>query len=571
MTLRSTSGEPTATFGRRPALRLLVGGASVALLAACGPSSSPAPAPTAPPVASGPTAAATTAARPAATSAPTSVAATAPTQPASQPAAAQPRMGGTLRVGIPTDIATLDGHLSSSLLSITHSMAYDRLVAYDVKATPRPRLAESWDVAPDRKQIKLNLRKGVTWHSGREFTSDDVKWNLLRGQDPKAATGSYVNQAKWFPDIETPDKYTVVMTSEVSRPAIFDYFNVLNMIDRQTIEGPDAKSTVVGTGPFKFVEWVQGDHLSYTRNPNYWRGDFPYLDGITVNVVRDSAAMSTRVEAGALDAIYGLPIAEFLRFRDDANFRALIPPGQKSGMAMGVNTLFPPMDNRKFRQALSYAADRQRYVDQIYHGITKPLFLPWDSNSLAYEAAKENPYPFDLDKARSLMQEVGVTSAEFDFLASPDNPEWELASQIYQSDLAKIGIKLNLVKLDQAAWLSQVNNRRYNGFWGSTMAVGTGEPVSGLSLGRATDPNSNNEGYKNDTYAQLIASAAAEPDATRRKALYSQINDILIEDCFVMPVTTYPPKMVTSRKVHDLVTEDSTPTFFWLENVWLEP
>jgi ABC-type transport system substrate-binding protein len=81
----------------------------------------------------------------------------------------------------------------------------------------------------------------------------------------------------------------------------------------------------------------------------------------------------------------------------------------------------------------------------------------------------------------------------------------------------------------------------------------------------------NNEGYKNEIYGGLIASAASEPDTAKRRAIYGQINDILIEDCFVIPVSTYPPKMVTSRKVHDVVTETSVPTFFWLDNVWLEP
>jgi peptide/nickel transport system substrate-binding protein len=170
-----------------------------------------------------------------------------------------------------------------------------------------------------------------------------------------------------------------------------------------------------------------------------------------------------------------------------------------------------------------------------------------------------------------LLNDAGVTSAELDFLASPNTPEWDLISQIYQSDLAKLGIKLNIVKLDQAAWLDQVNNRKYHGFWASTMAIGTGEPVSGLSLGRATDPNSNNEGYKNDTYTQLISSAASEPDPAKRKAIYSQINDIILEDAFVMPVTNYPPKMVASSKVHDLVTPDSVPSNFWLTDVWLQP
>src|SRR6266851_8579951 len=218
------TGSNSSSISRRGALRLFAGGASVAILAACGPTT---PA-TQPPV--------PTSAAPAAPLAPAaatlSSAATPPAQAqASTPAptTAQRRMGGTLRVAVPADISSLDGHTSSSILGITQAMAFDRLAVYDIKATPQPQLAESWEVSPDFKQVKLNLRKAVQWHSGRDFTSDDVKWNLLRGQDPKAATGSYVNQAKWFPDIETPDKYTVIMQSEVSRPAIFDYFNVLHL------------------------------------------------------------------------------------------------------------------------------------------------------------------------------------------------------------------------------------------------------------------------------------------------------------------------------------------------------
>jgi peptide/nickel transport system substrate-binding protein len=546
-------------LSRREALGWLASGTGIAILAACGPAAPAQPAST-PPAVVGPTVA------PASSGAVTG----APTQVPKPVAAMQPKTGGTLRLAIPADISSLDGHTSSSILSITVSNMFDRLVAYDVKATPRPMLAESWEVSDDFTQIKLNLRKGVQWHTGRDFTSDDVKFNLLRGQDPKVATGSYVNQAKWFTDMETPDKYTLIMKSDVPRPAVFDYFNVLNMVDKPTVEGPEAKTSAVGTGPFTLVEWSQGDHLSFAKNKNYWQSGRPYLDGIVVNVVRDLAAMSTRLEADAQDAIYGVSINEFLRFKEDPKYQALIPSGQQSGLAMGVNVLFPPTDNKKVRQALNYAADRKRFSEQVFKGIVRPLSLPWDPNSLAYEASKENFYTFDLDKAKSLLNEAGITSAELDFLPSPNSPEWDLISQIYQGDLAKIGIKLNLVKLDQAAWLDQANNRKYHGFWASTMAVGTGEPVSGLSLGRATDPNSNNEGFKDDRYTQLITSAAAEPDSTKRKALYSQINDILLDESFVMVVSTYPPKIVASAKARDIVTPNSVPSLFTLYDAWID-
>src|SRR5690606_23684227 len=125
-------------------------------------------------------------------------------------------------------------------------------------------------------------------------------------------------------------------------------------------------------------------------------------------------------------------------------------------------------------------------------------------------------------------------------------------------------------RLDNAAWLDQVNNRKYRGFWASTMAANTGEPVSGLSLGRATDPNNNHQGFKDERYTNLIHQAAAEPDREKRRAIYSQINVILLDESFVMCLTVYPPKMVTSTRVHDVITPDSLPSSFMLTDVWLD-
>jgi peptide/nickel transport system substrate-binding protein len=533
-------------LSRRAALRLAIAGAGAVVASACTPVV-PASAPTSP------------AAPPAVAVKPT------------VPSAATPRSGGTLRLAIPADIASLDGHVSSSSLSTTTGNLFDRLVAYDIKLQPQPMLAESWDVSSDYKQVKLNLRKGVVWHTGRDFTAEDVKYNLLRGRDPKVATGTYVNQAKWFTTLDTPDKYTIVMKSDDSRPAMFDYFNVLNMIDPVTADGPNAKTESVGTGPFTLVEWVQGDHLTLARNKNYWRSGRPYLDQMLISVVRDVVAMSTRLEAGNLDAISSPTLDDFVRLKADPKYVALIPPGQNSALAVGATTVFPPTDNKKVRQALNYALDRKRYSDGPLHGIVPPLSLPWDKNSPAYEAAKETFYPFDLDKAKSLLGEAGVTSAEMDFLASPNNPEFNLISQILQADLAKIGIKLNIVQLDQAAWLDQVNNRKYHGMWASTMSVPVGDPITAFSNGRGTDPNSNNEGYKNEKYTQLIASGAAEPDPAKRKLIYSQLNDILLEDAFVMVIAPFPPRLVTTAAVHDVVTPNSQPTNFSFTDTWLAP
>ena len=151
-----SSDGTISVFSRRAALRMLAGVSGVSIVAACSP-----PAPTA---------------------GPTSVTSVAAARPA---AGTTPKSGGTLRVAISADPASLDGHLYAAGRFDTTWLIYDRLTEYDLNLKPQPMLAESWDVSSDFKRIQLNLRKGVTYHDGREFTSDDVKYNFLRVRDPK--------------------------------------------------------------------------------------------------------------------------------------------------------------------------------------------------------------------------------------------------------------------------------------------------------------------------------------------------------------------------------------------------
>ena len=166
-----------AVMHRRSALRMLAALGGVTIVAACGPT-----VPSAAPTSAAPKPAATT---PPAAAATTSAAARyrrhrAATAAAAPAATGAPKTGGTLRVAISADPASLDGHLFAAGRFDTTWLIYDRLTEYDLKLKPQPMLAESWDVSSDNKSIKLNLRKGVTYHDGREFTSDDVKYNFLR-------------------------------------------------------------------------------------------------------------------------------------------------------------------------------------------------------------------------------------------------------------------------------------------------------------------------------------------------------------------------------------------------------
>jgi peptide/nickel transport system substrate-binding protein len=541
---------------RRSILRLLAGGAGLTLLAACGAPSpaSPAPQPTpasAPPVATA-APASTTAAAPLApppAPAPTSVSvAAAPTAPPA--AAGQPRSGGRLRYGSLDDITSLDGHIGSSPAYDTFFNLFDRLTEYDLQQKPQPMLAESWDISSDGTQIKLNLRKGVQFHTGRELTSDDVKWNFLRVRDPKIGSGTVGLQSMWFTTIDTPDKYTVVLGSDQPRPAAFDMFEYFNIVDPVTLQGPDAKTKPVGTGPFSFVEWEQGDHFTITRNKSYWQTGIPYVDDFVMSVVKDGASMMAQLESNALDLVKTPPIQDFARLKQDPNYQALLEPEGRF-FYLGANTTVPPLDNKLVRQALFYTVDRKRFVETVSLGFGTPQAIPWPSFSPAYEAAKAAMYQFDLDKARSTLNQAGVTNLTLDLYPVSLYPELEQFAQIQQSDLASLGVQINIKNIDLAAWITIVSGHQYNGLYSTAIGSAQLNPITLMSGAAYKDPG-NNSAFVSPEYTQLLNQVATETDPARQKQLYSQLNDLLLDEAFVWPIATAPFRVAARASVRNI-------------------
>lgn len=578
---RAPGPVPGPALSRRRALRLLISGAGLSILAACAPAPAPTSAPTKPteppkPAAPAPTSAPTSPpAAQAKPTEPTKPAAPAPTLPTSGQAVpvakptAQPKTGGTLRIAIPADIAYLDGHYRPTPAGYESLWnAFDRLTAYDDKLQPHPMLAESFDVSTDGKQFKFNLHKGVQFHTGREMTSEDVNWNLLRVRDVKVGAGGFVNQSNWFTTIELPDKYTIILKSEQPRPAAFDFFEFFNILDKETIGDATIATTAIGTGPFVLSERIQGDRIRLTRNKSYWQSGRPYLDEIVVTVLPDSQAMVTQLEAGAQDVIVLPPWRDLARLKPDPKYQALTNPMSGAWYVSAANCIIPPTDNKLLRQALSFALDRKRFAESVMFGLVQPRALPWTPGSPAYDAEKNNAHAFNLDKAGALVKESGLSNVELGFLINPDFPELYDFGQIYQADLAKIGVKLNVNRVENAVWFDQANNRKYIGLHAINAGFGQLEPLTNLSASRLFDPNSNNSGFKNDRYSQLVAQVASEPDAAKRKQLYGQINDLLLDEAFSLAIASGPARLLMRSTVRDhafTMHEGS----IW-SNVWLD-
>jgi peptide/nickel transport system substrate-binding protein len=516
---------------RRSALRLLVSGAGLGLLVACGPS---APASSA---TSAPAQAPTSAAQPA-----TAVGTT------TTSAGTQPKAGGSLRFGLSGDLTSLDPHVIVPGGFDTLWQVYDRLTAYDDKLQPQPMLAESWDLSADGKQMKLNLRKGVQFHSGRELTSDDVKFTLNRIKDPKTGVGQFVAMSTWFGNIETPDKYTVLLSSDQPRPAVFDLFEYLNIVDSQTVTDASVPDKLIGTGPFMWGEYVQSDHFTLAKNKNYWRSGQPYLDQIRVQIMSDPQAAVTQLEANALD-LFSPSARDAARLSKDANYTLIVNPLSGSYQLFAANCQLGPTDNQLVRQALNYAIDRQRIADTVFLGLYgAPRDLPWPDNSPAAEPSKNMHYAFDLDRARSLLQQAGVANFSLDFILSGGGDVSTMA-QIYQADLAKIGVTLNVKTLEPPAWRSTTASFKGWQINGASSDYSQLLPSSLATLSAWWSYASSSTGFKNDQYTQLVTGIAAESDAARRKQLMSQLNDYLLDQSFVMVIVPNPAKVVVRGNV----------------------
>jgi peptide/nickel transport system substrate-binding protein len=499
---------------RRDALALCVGSGAAALLAAC-----------------------TTPATPTATTAATAAG-----------ASTQPRIGGSLRVGVLGDLQGLDGHLTTGLDSSRR--IWEVMSVLDEKLNTVPVLAESVEVSPDARQMTLKLRHGVQFHTGRELTSDDVIWNYTRLRDPKV-NPIYANLVKPFASMNAPDKYTVVVQFDAPNPFVVDAIPNLVMLDPVSFQ-QNGVNKPVGTGPFTYGDWVQGDHLTLKKNPTYWDKGKPYLDQLEVRIFTDAQSMMTEFEARTLDVAIQPGLVDWVRIQKAGTDQALINQNSGNYLGMAFNTTQAPTNVKLVRHALQFALDRQRISDTVWLTIEKPLTLLWFPTSPAYDAAKNQTYAFDLDKAKGLLEQAGVSNVSLDFNYPSVSPEFARIGQVWQADLDKIGVKLALKPTEPVALTSSMQRQQYNG-----IAVGTG--FYGQLHGGVVwtspyyGPINNYAGFKDDKYTELTLAVYSEADPSKRKPIYDAWNDYALDQTAVTAISTQLPRAVARPNVRGAV------------------
>jgi len=292
-----------------------------------------------------------------------------------------------------------------------------------------------------------------------------------------------------------------------------------------------------------------------------------------MTIFRDQQSMMAALEAGTLDVAELAPIQDTVRLKSDPKYTVYENHDIGQFFYATVSTINGPTTNKSLRQALSYAIDRQRFVDQIMKGLVgEPRDLPWAAASPAFDSAKNKFYTFDLDKAKALVAQSGLTNIEFDiaWATAGYSGEYAALAQIMQSDFAKIGVKTNLKPTDPAAFTAQGagTQPQYSGMRLSAGAFAQlNEAASEFALSRTFGYLSNGAGYYDPAYETLVTSASTEPDAAKRKEMYGKINDYLLDAAYVDVISPYTNIMVMRSNVKNLKYEIATTIN--IRDIWL--
>ena len=461
---------------------------------------------------------------------------------------AGPKKGGTLTLALTAGIRqfhpmnTVPGHMNFI------RALYNSLLHYGDQLKPEPELAERWDFSADGLSMTLKLRQGVKFHSGREFTSDDVKTTVDFSKTDEQSTQA--PQYKTIKTVETPDKYTAVLKFDTVNPGIFDLLDTLFIIDKETIA--DRAKRGVGTGPFKMGNFLPNDRLELVAFKDYWEQGKPYLEKYIIRQIPDQASLSVNLEAGAVDFVSRLNYYDVVRLKDSGKFTIDMGAPGRSIMDFALNCKRPPLDNKKVRQAVAWSVDRARFCKTALQGLAKPTCLIWPSISWAHFPDLEGQIGFDLDKAKALLKEAGWGDGfETEILTSSKRAYGygELA-QILQADLKKIGITAKIADVEPALYDSRSNKREHSIL---THAYGKGnrDPGSTLTGAKAwyTDKDGGLSRFESAAYDALVKEVNATLDQEKRKAACRKIQELALEECFTLPIAPVDEGMAYGKYV----------------------
>ncbi len=436
---------------------------------------------------------------------------------------------------------------SDSASSQISGYVYNGLLKYDKDINLIGELAESWEISEDNLTITFHLRKGVKWHDGAPFTSADALFTYQLYVDPKTPT-AYAEAYRQVAKAEAPDPYTFRVTYDKPYAPALGSWGV-SMHPKHLLEGQDiTKSPLarkpIGTGPFKLVEWKSGEKIVLESNPDYFDGE-PYLKRVVYRIIPDQSTQFLELQSGGLDYM-GLTPIQYETQTDTPAFNRRFNKYKYLAFGytyLGYNLSRPLFQDKRVRQALSLAIDKQELIDGVLLGLGQVATGPYKPGAWYYNTEVKR-YPYNPEQAKALLAEAGWADNDGDGVLDKDGRSFSFtivtnqgndlrvkSGEIIQRRFKEIGVDIKLRVVEWSSFLKEFINP---GNFDATIlgwSIGFDPDQYNIWHSSKTGPRELNFiRYNNAEVDELLEKGRRTFDQAERKKLYSRFQEILAEE-----------------------------------------
>lgn len=409
---------------------------------------------------------------------------------------------------------------------------FNKLVYVDADYNYIPGLAKSWNQI-DATTWEFELFDNAFFHNDEPFTSADVAFTIERLFDPAlGAPNAVFMQA--VDHVETDGDYKVrFILKNPWGSFLADLAAVLEIVNEKGIAENDPRLQPVGTGPFKFVDWVQDDHIRLEKWEKYHQPDLPYLDTVIFRAIPDDTVRLTGLQTDELQWAMQVPLHRVEELREAPDIKVTVGRPYLPDFIY-LNGSKPPFDNKLVRQALAWCLDRQEIVDHAFFGQADLATEAVYSGNPYFSGANiwaEGP---DYEKAQNLLAEAGAEGLTFDFDGQPQVPTQIRSAQILQQQLARAGITMNIQNYESGEWIQRLLTKEYNAtisYWSATL-----DPAHFYYPGLLSTSGWNITGYGTEEMDAALNAFAMEPDFDARREAYVALIELCQEEVPMIPI-----------------------------------
>jgi len=476
-----------------------------------------------------------------------------------EPVVEDSKSGGVLIAAYQTDPVGFDPAVVGSMSSyLMIELSYDTLVEYDEDMMIVPSLAEDWEISDDNLEITMFLRQGAKFHDGQELSSEDVKFTFDRIKDEDTGSprlGVFEN----LDSVEVVDTYTVkfVFNTEMG-PFWAHLASAAQSIVQAGSTVDELQTAMNGTGPFIMTSYEPKNKAVFEKYEDYWMEGLPYLDGLEIQFIEDETAATNAFMTHTVD---------FLQFVSNKDMGMLEALDGAVGTPLttscswnytGINTTREPFTDPKVRYAMALAKDRNALIESVYFGYGSPINGDITPDWTGGNSGREYFGEPNIELAKELLAEAGYPDG-FDttFKVSPQYP-WHLAAaEMYQADLAKIGINAELITMEWGAFLDAVFGDRdfdlHQCGWGGPFV----DPDEFLYPEYHSGEGWNMMGFSDPEVDRLLEEGRNTLDPEKRKEVYYEVQKLILESAPIVAGANIPWLMIHWDNVNDF---DFLPT-----------